>query len=95
VISGLVPVYQPIGASAADRVVGFVNVTLRWPPNCSVATEVTLFGSPQIVPRANATAILADGLPAAVPVEDRAELFSANMMLAAAPFAVLAPVLVR
>jgi hypothetical protein len=39
--------------------------------------------------------MLAAGLSAAVPAEDRAELLSANLMLAAAPFSVLAPVLVR
>jgi hypothetical protein len=90
---GFAPVHQPVGDSAALRVVGFISVTVT----CSSPTDLALTRGPQVaVASANATALLIYGLPLTVPAEDRSLVLGFNQGLAATqPAAVLAPVLVR
>jgi hypothetical protein len=99
-ISGYAPVYDVIGASATQRVIGFVRLALSW-PDCAAAPEsivLTLLG--RVAP-ANATATLPNGWPdpADLSPADRSEILLKNRALndpsTGVQVALLAPVLVR
>ncbi|HWB14894.1 MAG TPA: Tad domain-containing protein [Vicinamibacterales bacterium] len=90
-----VPLVDTIGASS--RVVGFGRVTFWW--SCDTPGDPpgdfrVARGSQHVV-SANATAVLADGFPADLPLDDVADLMTRNRQLADAGLAVLVPALVR
>jgi hypothetical protein len=95
----LVPVYDTVGLSSTDRVIGFVAARLTWPfcdPAAPAApTQLTLGHGPHGVAFANATVSLIDGFSNTVPPSDVAAVITSARELAALGVSVLAPAVVR
>jgi hypothetical protein len=96
----------PTSGLVANRVVGFGDITLQWPSDCSpssLSITITRTTVPIIADR-NATTVLDTGLPLDVPPSDIGPLLDAVRMFAGqadplapatTPGVVLAPALVR
>jgi hypothetical protein len=82
-ISGFGPVYTSVGPTATLRIIGFARIEMVWPDCAASSTAVQFFRHAQIVAVANATAVLAGGLPIDLPPADIPELTLANRNLAA------------
>jgi hypothetical protein len=97
-VVGYAPVYDTIGASATPRIIGFVHLAMAW-PDCPGAPESIVLTMVGRVAPANATAMLPNGWPIDLPLEDRPEILFENRRLndpsAGVQVALLAPVLVR
>lgn len=94
-IAGYTPIFDAIGATLADRVVGFAPITIAWVDCASDPTSATLTLGPQIVAPANATVFLPDGLSTDLPAGDEVALFDKTTALNTAGIALLAPVVAR
>ncbi len=94
-IAGYTAIFDAIGATLADRVVGFAPITIAWADCANDPASATLTLGPQIVAPANATVFLPDGLWTDLPAGDEVALFAATTALNTAGIALLAPVVAR
>jgi hypothetical protein len=94
-----VPVFDLVGLSATNRIIGFVAARLTWPVcvGTSAPAQVTIGHGPHGVALSNATAFLIDGLSDTLPPSDIAAIMTAARELAEPPISVgvQAPAVVR